>query len=176
MTLRELYINELNELYDVEQQLLLELPLMSAGATSARLRDAFDMHYRQTQAHLARLEQLFVQLEERPRVQQSHGLRGIIEDARDRNAPIQRGEILDAALIALGRRIEHYEIATYESAGAYAAAVMDAQGLDLLRRTLHDETDMSRRLSAFAEGRDEEPEPVAALLPPPLPRPFAATP
>src|SRR5687768_581638 len=92
VALRGLYLAELNDLFDAEQQGLCELPLLAAGATSPALRDAFDAHYRQTQQHVARLERLFSHLDERPRPVNCRALRGIIEDARRRNGQFQRGD------------------------------------------------------------------------------------
>src|SRR5687768_18598599 len=101
VALRDLYLAELNDLYDAEQQVLCELPLLAAGATSPALREAFDTHYRQTQQHVARLERLFTQLDERPRPVSCRALRGIIEDSRRRNGRLERGDALDASLISM---------------------------------------------------------------------------
>jgi len=150
ITVRELYIAELNDLYEAEQQLLRELPLLSAGASSAELRDTFDAHYRETQQHVARLEQLFRHLDERPRTVACRALRGIIEDARTRNSHLDRGEALDAALIAAAQRIEHYEIAAYRCARTYALTLQDATSAEVLQETLKEEGGMDERLEKLA--------------------------
>ena len=150
VALRDLYLAELNDLYDAEQQVLRELPLMAAGATSPELRGAFDAHYRQTQQHVARLEQLFALLDERPRPVNCRALRGIIEDARFRNGHLERGEALDAALIAEARRMEHYEIAAYRSARAFATSLSDVHGAGVLQATLDEEGGMEQRLAQLA--------------------------
>jgi ferritin-like metal-binding protein YciE len=145
-----LYLAELNELYDAEQQVLRELPLLAAGATSAVLREVFDAHYRQTQQHVLRLERLFVQLDERPRSVSGRALRGIIEDARIRNGGLERGEVLDASLISAAQRIEHYEIASYRAAHSYALSLSDTDAADMLRKTLDEEDGMDRQLVGLA--------------------------
>jgi ferritin-like metal-binding protein YciE len=150
VALRDLYLAELNDLYDAEQQMLRELPLLAAGATSAELREAFDAHYRQTQQHVARLERLFAHLEERPRTVSCRALRGIIEDARLRNGHLERGDMLDASLIAAAQRIEHYEIAAYRSAHAFALSLSDTDGAGLLQETLDEEGGMQQRLAKLA--------------------------
>ncbi len=150
VTLRDLYLAELNDLYDAEQQVLRELPLLSAGATSAELREAFDAHYRQTQQHLERLERLFRYLDERPRTVACRALKGIIEDARLRNGHLERGDALDASLIAAAQRIEHYQIAAYRSAHAYAVSLADATGAEVLQETLKEEGGMDERLARLA--------------------------
>jgi ferritin-like metal-binding protein YciE len=150
VALRDLYLAELNDLYDAEQQMLRELPLLAAGATSAELREAFEGHYRQTQQHVARLERLFAHLDERPRAVSCRALRGIIEDARLRNGHLERGDMLDASLIAAAQRIEHYEIAAYRSAHAFALSLSDTDGAELLRETLDEEGGMQQRLTHLA--------------------------
>jgi ferritin-like metal-binding protein YciE len=149
-TLRELYVAELNDLYAAEHQVLRELPLLSAGATSDELRAAFDAHYLQTLRHVDRLEALFDHLDERPRVVPCRGLRAIIEDARLRNGYLSPGAALDAALMAAGQRIEHYEIAAYRCARTYAMALADGRGAEMLLETLSEEDGMDQRLVALA--------------------------
>ena len=150
VALRGLYLAELNDLFDAEQQGLCELPLLAAGATSPALRDAFDAHYRQTQQHVARLERLFTHLDERPRPVSCRALRGIIEDARRRNGQLQRGDVLDASLISVAQRIEHYEIAAYRCAHSYALSLSDADGASVLQTTLDEEGGMDQLLAELA--------------------------
>jgi ferritin-like metal-binding protein YciE len=150
VALRDLYLAELNDLYDAEQQVLRELPLLAAGATSAALRDAFDAHYRQTQQHVARLERLFAHLDERRQSVSCRALRGIIEDARLRHGRLERGDVLDASLISAAQRIEHYEIAAYRCAHSYAVSLSDADAAGLLQKTLDEEGGMDHQLAQLA--------------------------
>jgi ferritin-like metal-binding protein YciE len=151
---RELYLAELNDLYAGEHVLLHELPLLAAGASSEELRSAFDLHYIQTRRHVQRLEALFRHLDERARLAGARALRAIIEDARLRHAHIDRGQALDAALIAMGQRIEHYEIAAYRSAHGYATSLADVNGARLLLETLEEEGGMDRRLTEILRAGD----------------------
>src|SRR5688572_9952086 len=147
VTLRDLYTVELTDLFDAEQQILRELPGMAARATSAELRQAFEDHYEQTQVHIERLELLFRQLDERPRLQPSEAMRGIIRETHRRAADAERGETLDAALIAAAQRIEHYEIAGYGCACNYAAILNDRDAARILQQTLDEERYSDRRLT-----------------------------
>ena len=148
--LRDLYFAELNDLYDAEQQVLRELPLLAAGAAADELREVFDAHYRQTQQHLHRLEHLFRSLDERPRIVSCRSLRAIIEDARTRYSHLERGKARDTALIAAGQRIEHFEIAAYRCARTYAMSVADVNGATVLQETLEEEGGMDDRLVRLA--------------------------
>jgi ferritin-like metal-binding protein YciE len=150
VTTRERYVAALTDLYDVEQQVLRELPLLAAGSTSSDLRDIFDEHYRQTQRHAERLEALFRHLDERPHGDGCLALRAMIEEARIRNNRIARGAALDAALIAVARRIEQYEIGGYRSARTYAEQLLDLSGADMLKETLLEEDGMDSRLIALS--------------------------
>jgi ferritin-like metal-binding protein YciE len=150
ITIRDLYLAELTDLYDTEQQVLRELPLLAANATAAELRDAFDDHYRETQRHLQRLDAIFRRLEERPRGANCRAVRAIIEDARLRNGQVDRGTALDGALIAVGQHIEHYEIAGYRCARTYAMTLDDLTGAEELQETLEEEGGMDRKLVELA--------------------------
>jgi ferritin-like metal-binding protein YciE len=152
VTIRDLYVAELSDLFDAEHQTLRELPLLAAGATAIELRDAFDRHYLETQRHLDRLTALFRDLEEWPRGTACHSLRVIIEDARMLNASVRRGAALDAALISMAQRIEQFEIAGYRSAWAHAMSLANATGIEVLQETLDEEGGMDRRLMELAAG------------------------
>jgi ferritin-like metal-binding protein YciE len=151
VTLRDMFVAELSALRDAEEQILRELPLMAARATSSELRELFQVHYRDTQRHIDRLGVLFEQIDERPRTAVCHGMRGIIEDARERHASRDRGEVLDAALVGEAQRIEHYEIAAYDCARRYANTLGEREAASLLQDSLDDEDRTLQRLSAFAE-------------------------
>jgi ferritin-like metal-binding protein YciE len=150
LTIRDLYVAELSDLFDAEQQTLRELPLLAAAATACELREAFDLHYRETQRHVQRLTALFRDLDEWPRGATCRPLRVLIEEARLRNAAVGRGAALDAALIATAQRIEHFEIAGYRCASAYAVSVANASGVEVLQETLEEEGGMDRRLMELA--------------------------
>jgi ferritin-like metal-binding protein YciE len=151
VTLRDLYVVELSDLLDAEEQILRELAVLSARATSPELRALLDEHYRETQRHTARLESLFVRMEERPRPTVCHGVRGLIEEARERHSAWERDDVLDAALIGAAQRLEHYEIAAYGSARTYATALGDHEAATLLQQTLDEEARADRQLMALAE-------------------------
>lgn len=158
VTLRELYVAELNDLFAVEQRIARELPVMAAAATSSDLRDAFDAHYRETWIHIDRLAALFAAHDERPRNVASRGIDGIIDEAHARHQLWDRGEVLDAALICSAQHIEHYEIAGYMCARSYALALGDTGAARVLRETLEEENRMSRRVADVVEGGSRRKE------------------
>jgi ferritin-like metal-binding protein YciE len=149
VSLRDLFVVELSDLLDAEQQILRELPLMASRATAPELREVFEDHYRDTHRHVERLESLFEQMDERPRPSICHGVRGLVEEARERHGLWPRGEVLDAALIGTALRVEHYEIAAYGCARTYAGQLGYPDAARTLQRTLDEEGRAESRLTAL---------------------------
>jgi ferritin-like metal-binding protein YciE len=151
VTLRDLYIAELQDLFDVERETIQALPAMADAATSSALRDTFAAHLEQTRVQLQRLELLLRKLDVRGDVQPCEAIRGLIAEGRRRMAETERGDVLDAALIGAAQRIEHYEIAAYGCARTYARTLGDADAERLLQQTLDEEGAADHRLSRIAE-------------------------
>ena len=137
--IRELYVAELSELYEAEEEILRMLPLMAARACAPALRQIFEDHYRETRGHIDRLATICHQLDERRRPTAAPAIRGLAEEARLRQAALERGELLDLALIDGARRIEHYEIAAYTAVAGYAERLGHRDAAALLLETLDEE-------------------------------------
>ena len=121
-SLRDLYIDELRDLYSAESQILDALPTMTHAASSEALRQAFKEHLEQTQVQRERLDLIFKQLAERPDGERCEGMAGLIEEGEERVRDDAPGDVRDAALIAAAQRVEHYEIAAYGTARTYRCA------------------------------------------------------
>ncbi|MDB5225146.1 MAG: hypothetical protein JWL87_98 [Candidatus Adlerbacteria bacterium] len=148
-TLHELLILKLQSLYDIEQELTKALPKLAKAATSYELREAFEMHLRETEVQVRRLEEAMQLLDVNPRKEKVAGIRGIAEDGSWVAGHVTP-EARDAALIAAAQYAEHYEIAGYTSAREWAA-MMDHQGVtDLLDATLIEEKNASSKLAELA--------------------------
>jgi ferritin-like metal-binding protein YciE len=144
--IREMYVIELSEIYESEQEILRQLPLMAARAKDAALRELFEAHYRATQRQVDRLVAIFDRLDERRRPTPAPAIAGLVEEARLRQSLFERGDLLDLALVDAGRRIEHYEMAAYSAALAYARRLGDADGATLILSTFDEERQMDERL------------------------------
>lgn len=151
VTLRDLYIVELQDLFDAEQQILQALPAMTAAATSSVMREAFEEHLEQTRIHAERLELLLRKLDTSGDGAPCEAIRGLIAEARRRMADGNRGDVLDAALIGAAQRIEHYEIAAYGCARTYARTLKDDEAAKLLQQTLDEEGAADAHLTRIAE-------------------------
>jgi ferritin-like metal-binding protein YciE len=151
VTLRDLYSVELHDLMNAEKQIVAELSIMASRATSARLRRAFEDHHAETRVQIDRLRLLLEQLNEPAGAVPSGAVAALIEDARRRLDDTERGETLDAALIAAAQRIEHYEIASYGTARSYAEALGDYDAVRILQQTLDEEGHTDHVLTKLAE-------------------------
>lgn len=130
-----LLIHELRDIYGADTLLLKALPRMARGATHPPLRDLLQTHIRETEAQLDRLDAIGAAWAINPRGQRCLGMEGLVDQGAD--VLITRGgsRMVDAAMIAWARRIEHYEIAAYSSAQTYALLLGMDQVLVLLSRS-----------------------------------------
>ncbi len=149
--LREALVEEIRDLYNAEKQLIKALPKMAKGATSDELRDAFESHLEETEGQVTRLERVFELLDEKPRGKHCAGIAGIIEEGSDVLNEDMEDAVKDACLIAGGQRAEHYEIAAYGTAIAWARALGLNDVAQLLDETLAEEKAADEKLTALAE-------------------------
>ncbi len=148
--LKELYIDELKDLYNAENQLVKALPKMAKAATSPDLRKGFGEHLEQTKGHVQRLETIFEQLGESPKGKKCKGMEGLIEEGSEAIEEYD-GELLDAALIGAAQRVEHYEMAGYGTVSAFAEELGESEHVSLLNETLEEEKETDEKLSKLAE-------------------------
>jgi ferritin-like metal-binding protein YciE len=148
--LKELYIDELKDLYSAETQLVKALPKMAKGAASDELRAGFEGHLEQTKGHVQRLEQIFEALGESPKGKKCKGMEGLITEGSEVLEEDYEGNILDSALIGAAQRVEHYEIAGYGTVRAMAKTLGESKHVDLLTQTLNEETETDTKLTALA--------------------------
>src|ERR1044071_374348 len=111
--LRELYIDELKDLYSAENQIIKALPKMIKAASSPKLKAGFEEHLQQTRNQVERLEKIFKELDESPKGKKCKGMEGLIEEGKELMEEDAEPEVLDAGLIAAAQKVEHYEIAGY---------------------------------------------------------------
>jgi ferritin-like metal-binding protein YciE len=148
--LKELYIDELKDLYSAENQLVKALPKMAKAATSPDLKTGFAKHLEQTKGHVQRLETIFEQLGESPKGKKCKGMEGLIAEGSEAIEEYE-GELLDAALIGAAQRVEHYEMAGYGTVSAFAEELGESEHVTLLNETLEEEKETDEKLSALAD-------------------------
>jgi len=150
-TLRDLYVDELKDLYSAEKQLVRALAKMAKQATNPDLQEAFKNHLTETEGHVERLEQIFESLEATPRGKKCVGMEGLIEEANELVEEDPQEDVLDAGLISKAQHVEHYEIAGYGTVRAYALTLGEEEHANLLQQTLEEEERADQLLSQLAE-------------------------
>jgi ferritin-like metal-binding protein YciE len=151
-TLRDLYIDELKDLWSAEKQLVKALPKMAKAANDPELSKAFMTHLRQTEQQVKRLEQVFEDLGESPRGKKCVGMEGLIEEGQELIKERPDPDVLDAGLISKAQHIEHYEIAGYGTVRTYAQLLGADRQAQLLQQTLDEEGQTNKLLTQLAEG------------------------
>jgi ferritin-like metal-binding protein YciE len=150
--LHKAFVDELRDAYDAEKQLLKALPKLAKAASASELRSAFLNHLEETRGHVARLEQVFASIEEKPRGKHCDGIAGIIEEGKSIMEEDFDGATMDACLIAAGQRSEHYEMAAYGTLAAWAKTMGHTQAAKLLGSILEEEKAADEKLNTLAEG------------------------
>ncbi|KAF0096293.1 MAG: hypothetical protein E1N59_260 [Puniceicoccaceae bacterium 5H] len=151
-TLRDLYIEQLRDLYSAETQLIEALPKMEAAASNQDLKTAFREHLEETRNQADRLLKIFSKLNLRPEGHTCEAMKGLIREGEESIRELGNPEVKDAALIAAANRVEHYEIAGYGSTKTFAKILEEKEAVDLLEKTESEESAADEKLTKLAEG------------------------
>jgi ferritin-like metal-binding protein YciE len=163
-SLRQLYTEQLLDLYDAEHQIIKALPKLIEAAQSEDLKEALNEHLDVTKDQANRIEQIFRKTGEKLKSQKCKGMQGVIKEGDELVSEIDNPDVRDAAIIASAQRVEHYEIAGYGTARTYAELLGDNEARELLQQTLNEEAEADETLTNLAgeinvEAMEEEAEP-----------------
>ena len=150
-SLRDLLVEQLQDLYDAENRITKALPKMAKAATSPALKAAFEKHLRETEGQVKRLEQVFEALGETAKTKTCKAMQGLIAEGEETIAENAEPEVRDAALIASAQRVEHYEMAGYGTVRSYAKLLKEDTCARLLEQTLEEEKATDEALTELAE-------------------------
>jgi len=150
-SLQDLYLEQLKDLYDAENQLIKALPKMAKAASSEELRNAFEEHLEQTKEQAQRLETIFEGMGEKAKGQKCKAMEGLIKEGSEVIEEDMAEGVKDAALIAAAQRVEHYEIAGYGCVRTYANLLGEREAANLLEKTLEEEKEADGLLGGIAE-------------------------
>jgi len=156
MSLQDLLVTKLKALLYIENELVKALPKMAKNASDEELSAGFEKHLEQTKEHVERVNQAFEMLDEHPSKIECEGIDGIVSDAEWGVEHVEGDAALDANLIAAAQYAEHYEIAGYTSAIAWAKALDKGDVADLLQQTLDEEQETSDTLAELANAKIDE--------------------
>ena len=164
-TAEELFVEELKDIYSAEKQAVKAYPRLTKAVQSEELKQAMQEHLEQTKGQIERLDRIFEILEKRSSGKTCEGMKGLIEEAQTQLEEIEKGPVLDCAIIGALQRVEHYEIAAYGTAATLAEAMGHEEVKELLGETLEEEKETDERLTqvsqqvnseALGEGGEEE--------------------
>lgn len=150
--LEDLFVDQLKDIHNAEKQLIKALPKMAKAANSTQLQQAFQQHLEVTQAQLARVEQIFEQMNMSPGRKKCVGMEGLIKEGEE--LMVQDGvapDVLDAGLIAAAQKVEHYEVSSYGTLRTWAQQLGNRQAASLLEQTLKEEERTDQMLTQLAE-------------------------
>jgi ferritin-like metal-binding protein YciE len=149
--LEQLLMEDLQDLFDAEKQLVRALPKMAKAASDEELENALREHLEVTKGQVQRLEQVFASMNARPRSRPCPGMRGLVEEGQQIIGEDMEGSMMDAAIITAGRKVEHYEMVGYESAMSLAKQLGQKQAAELLRETMDEEAQADKLLAGISK-------------------------
>lgn len=148
---KDLYIQQLRDLYNAEQQLTKALPKMAEAAQNSELRQAFQSHLKETENQVKRLEKIFTDLNEKAGNHKCEAMQGLIKEGEEIIKNAREGGVRDAGLIAAAQRVEHYEMAGYGTVREFARMMGQNEHVRLLQETLDEEGQADKKLNSLAE-------------------------
>ncbi len=148
--LRELFLDELKDIYWAEKALTKALPKMAKKATSEELVAALEDHFVATQTHVERLEKVFDTIGEKVSSKKCKAMEGLIEEAEEIMDETEEGIVRDAAIISAAQKVEHYEIASYGTLVSFANTIGESDAAGILEKNLDDEKEADRMLTEIA--------------------------
>ncbi|RCS51848.1 ferritin-like domain-containing protein [Bremerella cremea] len=148
--LADAFYDELRDIYHAEKQLLKALPKMAKKASKQDLAQAFKEHLEETKEHVQRAEQAFEETGKAARAKKCEAMAGLIKEADEMMKEEADPEVMDAILIALAQKVEHYEIATYGTLCTWAKVLGYTKAKDLLGQNLKDEESADKKLTKLS--------------------------
>jgi ferritin-like metal-binding protein YciE len=155
-TAEELFVDELKDIYSAEKQAVKAYPRLTKAVQSEDLKQAMQEHLEQTKGQIERLDRIFEILEKRSSGKTCEGMKGLIEEAQTQLEEIEKGPVLDCAIIGALQRVEHYEIAAYGTVATLAEAMGQDEVKELLGETLEEEKETDERLTQVAQSVNSE--------------------
>jgi ferritin-like metal-binding protein YciE len=149
-TLRDLFLDELKDVYNAEKQITKALPKMAKAASSDELRSAFKQHLTVTETQIERLEKVFKLIDEPAKGKKCAAMEGLLKEGAEMMDQDAEPAVMDAGLIGAAQRVEHYEIAAYGTLTSFARELGLEKAVALLEETLGEEKETDETLTEIA--------------------------
>ncbi|HWC19664.1 MAG TPA: ferritin-like domain-containing protein [Terriglobales bacterium] len=150
-SLKDLFVDELRDLYDAENQITEALPKLIEKVEHPELKTALKQHLEITRGQIRRLETIFQRLNEKPTGETCKGMKGLIKEGDDMSSRDGDASVIDAAIISAAQRVEHYEMAGYGTVRTYADLLGQHEFANLLQATLDEEKEADKTLTEIAK-------------------------
>ncbi len=155
-TLRDLFLDELADMYDAEQRIVKALPKLAKAATCPDLKAAIQAHLKETEGHVKKLEQVFRSFDEKTKGKTCEATKGLLEEGDEIAAEFKGSPAINAALIAAAQKVEHYEIASYGCLHEWAGLLGNEKAAALLEAILDEEKAANEKLTELARASSNE--------------------
>jgi ferritin-like metal-binding protein YciE len=156
-SLTDLFIDELQDMYDAENRIVKALPKLVKAATSDDLKEAFESHLEETKGHVEKLEEVFKSIGEKAKAKECKATVGLLKEGDEIAADFKGSSAINAALISAGQKVEHYEIASYGCLIEWAEALGHSTAVELLGQILDEEKAADEKLTSLArDGANDE--------------------
>jgi len=163
--LRDLFVDQLKDIYWAEKELTKAIPKMIKNATDENLKEALTDHLEETKQQVTRLEKVFSAIDEKAVAKKCEAMAGLTKEAVEIMEATEQGVVRDAGIILAGQKVEHYEIATYGTLLSFANTLGEHEAATLLEETLEEEKAADKKLSEISDSinvdaadEDEEEE------------------
>jgi len=156
-TLKDLFLDELADMYDAEHRIVKALPKMARAATCDDLRGAIQSHLKETEGHVKKLEQVFQCFDEKAKGKKCEATVGLLEEGDEIAAEFKGSPAINAALISAAQKVEHYEMASYGCLHEWAGLLDNQEAASLLQEILNEEKAANESLTKLARaGSNDE--------------------
>src|SRR5689334_10380577 len=150
--LKELLVEEMQDLLHAEGQLVNALPKMAKAAKNPKLKQAFEKHWEETKGHVERLRQAFELLNIKPKSKPCKAMQGLVQEGQEKITQGKQKEesVSDLALVAAAQKVEHYEISGYGTLRTIAGELGELKVAKILAQTLAEEEKANKLLTQLS--------------------------
>jgi len=153
--LKELFVDELKEIYSAEQLSITLMPKLIELSSQADLKEALKAHFEQLKSHLERDRKIFISINEPVdgTEETCDAMKGMIQEANELTRDRAKSHVLDAAIISVIQKINHYKIASYGVLRSFARHLdFDSSIIELIQQILYEEGATDKKMTKIADG------------------------
>lgn len=155
-TLKDLFLDELADMYDAEKRIVKALPKMAKAVTCTGLKGAIEKHLQETHGHVTKLEQVFQCFDMEAKGKTCEATKGLLEEGDEIASDFKGSPAINAAIISAAQKVEHYEMASYGCLHEWAGLLGNQKAASLLEDILNEEKAANQGLTELAVAKSNE--------------------